>query len=132
AVRLGLLLSGRDFQRAGGGLQISASMRNSSFSVRHERIHFQHQEEISDGKDGDEKEGGLPFPHWICQPYVRPAPKPPMTNGTHQESQVRKVCQKRALEDSDKAAEGLSKNKQKKRSRNPNKNFCPELKREFT
>ncbi|KAK5600709.1 tRNA-dihydrouridine(16/17) synthase [NAD(P)(+)]-like protein [Crenichthys baileyi] len=89
------------------------------------------QEEISDGKDGDEKDGGLPFPHWICQPYVRPAPKPPITNGTCQESQVRKVCQKRALEDSDKAAEGLSKNKQKKRSRNPNKNFCTELKPKY-
>lgn len=31
------------------------------------------QEEIAKGKDTEEKEGSLPFPHWICQPYVRPA-----------------------------------------------------------
>jgi len=37
---------------------------------------------------------------------------------------------KRALEDSDEATDALSKNKQKKRSRNPNKNFCAEQKRE--
>ncbi|KAM4716685.1 LOW QUALITY PROTEIN: tRNA-dihydrouridine(16/17) synthase [NAD(P)(+)]-like [Anableps anableps] len=89
------------------------------------------QQEI-DGKDGEEKEWSLPLPHWICQPYVRPPPKPPVTNGTCQDSKVRStVCQKRALEESDSAAEGLSKNKQKKRSRNPNKNFCPELKPKF-
>lgn len=41
------------------------------------------------------------------------------------------VCQKRALEEADGAAETLSKNKQKKRSRNPNKNFSPEQKREL-
>uniref|UniRef100_A0A3B5LUE1 tRNA-dihydrouridine(16/17) synthase [NAD(P)(+)]-like n=1 Tax=Xiphophorus couchianus TaxID=32473 RepID=A0A3B5LUE1_9TELE len=78
------------------------------------------QEEIS---GGDEKDGGLPLPHWICQPYVRPP---------CQEAEVRStVCQKRALEDSDRTAEGLSKNKLKKRSRNPNKNFCPELKPKY-
>uniref|UniRef100_A0A3B5RBM7 tRNA-dihydrouridine(16/17) synthase [NAD(P)(+)]-like n=1 Tax=Xiphophorus maculatus TaxID=8083 RepID=A0A3B5RBM7_XIPMA len=49
-----------------------------------------------------------------------------------QEAEVRStVCQKRALEDSDRTAEGLSKNKLKKRSRNPNKNFCPELKPKY-
>lgn len=30
------------------------------------------QEEIAQGKDVEKKDGGLPFPHWICQPYVRP------------------------------------------------------------
>ncbi|XP_038123509.1 tRNA-dihydrouridine(16/17) synthase [NAD(P)(+)]-like [Cyprinodon tularosa] len=90
------------------------------------------QEEISDGKEGEGREGGLPFPHWICQPYVRPPPKPAVTNGSCQESEVKStVRQKRALEDSDRPAEGLSKNKQKKRSRNPNKNFSPELKPKY-
>ncbi|XP_054891599.1 tRNA-dihydrouridine(16/17) synthase [NAD(P)(+)]-like [Poeciliopsis prolifica] len=87
------------------------------------------QEEIS---GGDEKDGGLPLPHWICQPYVRPPPKPAVTNGSCQEAEVRSTaCQKRSLEVSDGAAEGLSKNKLKKRSRNPNKNFSPELKPKY-
>ncbi|XP_044037986.1 tRNA-dihydrouridine(16/17) synthase [NAD(P)(+)]-like isoform X3 [Siniperca chuatsi] len=90
------------------------------------------QEEIAKGKDVEEKEGGLPLPHWICQPYVRPAPKEPVANGTSQGSEVKKtMCQKRALEDSDGIADTLSKNKQKKRSRNPNKNFCPEQKPKY-
>lgn len=58
-------------------------------------------------------------------------PKEPVANGNSQGSELKKtVCQKRALEDSDGTADTLSKNKQKKRSRNPNKNFCPEQKRE--
>lgn len=58
-------------------------------------------------------------------------PKEPVANGNSQGSEVKKtVCQKRALEDSDGTADRLSKNKQKKRSRNPKKNFCPEQKRE--
>ncbi|XP_068587614.1 tRNA-dihydrouridine(16/17) synthase [NAD(P)(+)]-like isoform X2 [Cebidichthys violaceus] len=90
------------------------------------------QEEIARGKDAGETEGGLPFPHWICQPYVRPAPKEPVANGNSQGPEVKKaVCQKRALEDSDATADTLSKNKQKKRSRNPHKNFCPEHKPKY-
>uniref|UniRef100_A0AAQ4PHP0 tRNA-dihydrouridine(16/17) synthase [NAD(P)(+)]-like n=1 Tax=Gasterosteus aculeatus aculeatus TaxID=481459 RepID=A0AAQ4PHP0_GASAC len=89
------------------------------------------QEEIAKGKDTEEKEGSLPFPHWICQPYVRPAPKEPVVNGDSQISEVKKaVCQKRALED-DAVNDTLSKNKQKKRSRNPHKNFCPEHKPKY-
>lgn len=58
-------------------------------------------------------------------------PKEPLTNGNSQGSVVKKTgCQKRALEDLDGAGDTLSNNKQKKRSRNPNKNFCPEQKRE--
>lgn len=60
------------------------------------------------------------------------SPKEPVANENSQISEVKKtVCQKRALEDSDGAGETLSKNKQKKRSRNPNKNFSPEQKREL-
>lgn len=64
--------------------------------------------------------------------FVTNSPKEPLANGNSQTSQVKKtVCQKRALEDSDTTGETLSKNKQKKRSRNPNKNFSPEQKREL-
>ncbi|XP_037545311.1 tRNA-dihydrouridine(16/17) synthase [NAD(P)(+)]-like [Nematolebias whitei] len=90
------------------------------------------QEEIAEGKNGRENVSDLPFPHWICQPYVRPAPKQPITNGTCQRSTVKQtVCQKRLLEDEDGAADTLSKNKQKKRSRNPNKNFSPDQKPKY-
>ncbi|KAF3699543.1 tRNA-dihydrouridine(16/17) synthase [NAD(P)(+)]-like [Channa argus] len=89
------------------------------------------QEEITKGNNVNEK-GNLPFPHWICQPYVRPLPKEPVANVNSQSSEVKKsVCQKRALEDSDGSADTLSKNKQKKRSRNPNKNFCPTQKPKY-
>lgn len=58
-------------------------------------------------------------------------PKETVANGNCQGSEVKKtVRQKRALEDSDGPADTLSKNKQKKRSRNPNKNFSPQQKRE--
>lgn len=30
------------------------------------------QEDISRQKEGEEPSGGLPFFHWICQPYLRP------------------------------------------------------------
>lgn len=64
--------------------------------------------------------------------FVSCSPKEPVPNGNSQTSEVKKtVCQKRALEDSDGAGETLSRNKQKKRSRNPNKNFSPEQKREL-
>ncbi|XP_054616598.1 tRNA-dihydrouridine(16/17) synthase [NAD(P)(+)]-like isoform X3 [Dunckerocampus dactyliophorus] len=89
------------------------------------------QDEIAKGKD-TEKESSLPFPHWICQPYVRPPPKDPAAKGNGQESEAKKtVCQKRVLEDSDGATQTLSKNKLKKRSRNPNKNFCPDQKPKY-
>lgn len=30
------------------------------------------QEDMSRQKEGEEPPGGLPFFHWICQPYFRP------------------------------------------------------------
>ncbi|KAM9780398.1 tRNA-dihydrouridine(16/17) synthase [NAD(P)(+)]-like [Neosynchiropus ocellatus] len=88
------------------------------------------QEEIAKEKDVDLQEGVLPFPHWICQPYVRPPPKEPIANG--QCPLVKRTqCQKRALENSEPTTESLSKNKQKKRSRNPNKNFNSEQKPKY-
>ncbi|CAG5986559.1 unnamed protein product, partial [Menidia menidia] len=90
------------------------------------------QEEMAKAQGVEEKEGGLPFPHWICQPYVRPVPKQPGVNSTGQNSEGKKTgSQKRALEDLDEAADNLSKNQQKKRSRNPHKNFCPEQKPKY-
>ncbi|KAI9515009.1 tRNA-dihydrouridine(16/17) synthase [NAD(P)(+)]-like protein, partial [Dissostichus eleginoides] len=92
------------------------------------------QEEIANGKGGEEKKSSLPFPHWICQPYIRPVPMPqePVPYGNKRGPEVMKaMCQKRALEDSDGTADQLSKNKQKKKSRNPNKNFCVEQKPKY-
>uniref|UniRef100_A0A1A8JI63 tRNA-dihydrouridine(16/17) synthase [NAD(P)(+)]-like n=1 Tax=Nothobranchius kuhntae TaxID=321403 RepID=A0A1A8JI63_NOTKU len=90
------------------------------------------QEEMANRKDVEDKEGNIPLPHWICQPYIRPAPKQLTTNGSAQGSELRKmVCQKRSLEDLDGAAEVLSKNKQKKKSRNPHKNFCTQQKPKY-
>lgn len=60
-------------------------------------------------------------------------PKDPVSNGQSRggsDGTKTAVCQKRALEDPEGAADTLSKNKQKKRSRNPHKNFCSEQKRE--
>uniref|UniRef100_A0A671M6N8 tRNA-dihydrouridine(16/17) synthase [NAD(P)(+)]-like n=1 Tax=Sinocyclocheilus anshuiensis TaxID=1608454 RepID=A0A671M6N8_9TELE len=74
---------------------------------------------------------GLPFPHWICQPYVRPPPKDPNTENGQRASETKAVSAKRALEDSDAPNDSLSKNKQKKKARNPHKNFCPELKSKY-
>ncbi|XP_029914524.1 tRNA-dihydrouridine(16/17) synthase [NAD(P)(+)]-like [Myripristis murdjan] len=122
-------------------LQIHQDLREELAKVKNlesladvsKQLRLRCQEEIAKGKDVEQKEGTLPFPHWICQPYVRPVPKEPVANGNSQGSEVKKktVCQKRALEDSDGTGETLSKNKQKKKSRNPNKNFCPEQKPKY-
>ncbi|XP_044153256.1 tRNA-dihydrouridine(16/17) synthase [NAD(P)(+)]-like [Bufo gargarizans] len=83
------------------------------------------QEEISAVKEGAAVSGDLPFPHWICQPYVRPPPKDLLK----EENGVRV---KRALEDEeDGNCEQLSKNKQKKKLRNPNKSYDPSVKPKY-
>ncbi|XP_046893926.1 tRNA-dihydrouridine(16/17) synthase [NAD(P)(+)]-like isoform X3 [Hypomesus transpacificus] len=92
------------------------------------------QEEIARGEEAGQR-GGLPFPHWICQPYVRPPPKEAVGDGAKEEAKA--ACHKRALEDSDgdggadADADALSKNKLKKKARNPHKNFCPEHKPKY-
>uniref|UniRef100_A0A1A7XS06 tRNA-dihydrouridine(16/17) synthase [NAD(P)(+)]-like n=2 Tax=Iconisemion striatum TaxID=60296 RepID=A0A1A7XS06_9TELE len=121
-------------------LQIHQDLREELAKVKNlqaladvsKQLKLRCQEEIANRKDVEDKECSLPFPHWICQPYIRPAPKQLAANGSTQGSELRKIaCQKRSLEDSDGAAEVLSKNKQKKRSRNPHKNFCPQQKPKY-
>ncbi|XP_055366845.1 tRNA-dihydrouridine(16/17) synthase [NAD(P)(+)]-like isoform X1 [Betta splendens] len=121
-------------------LQIHKDLREDLAKVKNlegladvsKQLRLRCQEHIANRKDVDDQDGSLPFPHWICQPYVRPVPKEPVANGNSQSSEVKKtVCQKRALEDSDGSTENLSKNKLKKRSRNPNKNFCPQHKSKY-
>lgn len=83
------------------------------------------QEEMANRKEGDESTRVLPFPHWICQPYVRPPPK----DAGKEESATRV---KRALEEEeDGNTEQLSKNKQKKKLRNPSKSFDPSVKPKY-
>uniref|UniRef100_A0A8C6XPA1 tRNA-dihydrouridine(16/17) synthase [NAD(P)(+)]-like n=2 Tax=Naja naja TaxID=35670 RepID=A0A8C6XPA1_NAJNA len=89
------------------------------------------QEEIAHLKEEEKPKGGLPFFHWICQPYLRPGPKetcnkiaPSGIEGT--------TRGKRALEEEeDGNSDSLSKNKQKKKLRNPNKSFDPSLKPKY-
>ncbi|XP_054077373.1 tRNA-dihydrouridine(16/17) synthase [NAD(P)(+)]-like isoform X1 [Rissa tridactyla] len=89
------------------------------------------QEEIANQKEGEKPKEGLPFFHWICQPYIRPGPKERCKeNGAS--GTEKGVRGKRALEEEeDGNAELLSKNKQKKKLRNPNKSFDPSLKPKY-
>ncbi|XP_071066953.1 tRNA-dihydrouridine(16/17) synthase [NAD(P)(+)]-like isoform X1 [Dasypus novemcinctus] len=79
------------------------------------------QEDASRQLEGEEPAGGLPFFHWVCQPYVRPGPG--------EGSKEKGVCSRRALESG--RPDVLSKNKQKKQLRNPRKTFDPSLKPKY-
>ncbi|XP_037666599.1 tRNA-dihydrouridine(16/17) synthase [NAD(P)(+)]-like isoform X2 [Choloepus didactylus] len=82
------------------------------------------QEDMSRQLEGDQPTGGLPLSHWVCQPYVRPGPR--------EGSKDSGGCSKRALEGEDgRGADVLSKNKQKKQLRNPQKTFDPSLKPKY-
>lgn len=82
------------------------------------------QEDMSRQKEGEKPTGGLPFFHWICQPYFRPGPK----EGNRENGAARS---KRALEEEEGSVDVLSKNKQKKQLRNPHKTFDPSLKPKY-
>ncbi|XP_058531567.1 tRNA-dihydrouridine(16/17) synthase [NAD(P)(+)]-like isoform X1 [Ochotona princeps] len=81
------------------------------------------QEDMARQEAGSQSAGDLPFSHWICQPYVRPGPRDGNTGpGTRS---------KRALEEEEGGSDSLSKNKQKKRLKNPHKSFDPSLKPKY-
>ncbi|XP_027034658.2 tRNA-dihydrouridine(16/17) synthase [NAD(P)(+)]-like [Tachysurus fulvidraco] len=114
-------------------LQIHQDLREDLAKAKNlagiEEVNRQLKQRCQEEMEKDESERrhtGLPFPHWICQPYVRPAPKDPSV-----ENGVKAASGKRALEDSDSSNDSLSKNKQKKKVRNPQKNFCPEFKPKY-
>ncbi|XP_066092325.1 tRNA-dihydrouridine(16/17) synthase [NAD(P)(+)]-like isoform X2 [Saccopteryx bilineata] len=81
-------------------------------------------EEDMSRQEGEEPSGGIPFFHWICQPYFRPGPK----EGSKENMGA---CSKRALEEEEGSMDILSKNKQKKQLRNPHKTFDPSLKPKY-
>ncbi|XP_040186721.1 tRNA-dihydrouridine(16/17) synthase [NAD(P)(+)]-like [Rana temporaria] len=83
------------------------------------------QEEMANKKEGDENTGDLPFPHWICQPYVRPPPKDPL------KEEIAMRAKRSLEEEEDGNTEQLSKNKQKKKQRNPNKIFDSSVKPKY-
>lgn len=82
------------------------------------------QEDMARQKEGEKPAGGLPFFHWICQPYFRPGPK----EGSKENGGA---GSKRALEEEEGSMDVLSKNKQKKQLRNPHKTFDPSLKPKY-
>ncbi|XP_041501821.1 tRNA-dihydrouridine(16/17) synthase [NAD(P)(+)]-like [Microtus oregoni] len=82
------------------------------------------QEDMSRQQEGVRPPGNLPTFHWICQPYIRPGPR----EGSKENSGGRS---KRALEEEEGSLDGLSKNKLKKRLRNPHKTFDPSLKPKY-
>lgn len=83
------------------------------------------QEDMSRQDLGDRPAGDVSVSHWICQPYFRPEPK----EGSQPSRGARS---KRALEEEEEGGpEVLSKNKQKKRLRNPHKTFDPSLKPKY-
>ncbi|MBZ3888309.1 tRNA-dihydrouridine(16/17) synthase [NAD(P)(+)]-like [Sciurus carolinensis] len=79
-------------------------------------------EDMSRQEEGARPTGDLPFFHWICQPCVRPGKSTKESSGGRS---------KRALEEEEGSTDGLSKNKQKKQLRNPNKTFDPSLKPKY-
>ncbi|XP_028842588.1 tRNA-dihydrouridine(16/17) synthase [NAD(P)(+)]-like isoform X2 [Denticeps clupeoides] len=96
-----------------------------------EQLKHRCQDEIAKDEKGQDHLTGLLFPHWICQPYVRPPPKEPGTENGRKGIEVKAVSAKRAREDTDCSTDSLSKNKLKKKARNPHKNFCPEQKPKY-
>ncbi|XP_065271761.1 tRNA-dihydrouridine(16/17) synthase [NAD(P)(+)]-like isoform X2 [Emys orbicularis] len=126
------LTAGVTLTLLGGNLLVSYALDLCSCSLGTcGDVKFHEREEIANQKEGEKPKGGLPFFHWICQPYVRPGPKEMCKeNGTSgSEGGMRG---KRALEDEDDGnADILSKNKQKKKLRNPNKRFDPSLKPKY-
>ncbi|KAM3848188.1 LOW QUALITY PROTEIN: tRNA-dihydrouridine(16/17) synthase [NAD(P)(+)]-like [Vipera latastei] len=73
------------------------------------------QKEIAHLKEDEKPKRGLPFFHWICQPYLRPGPKETCNKNVPSgiEGSTRG---KRALEDEeDGSSDSLFKNKQKKK-----------------
>ncbi|KAM8785579.1 tRNA-dihydrouridine(16/17) synthase [NAD(P)(+)]-like isoform 3-T3 [Rhynchonycteris naso] len=82
------------------------------------------EEDMSRQKEGEEPSGGVPFFHWVCQPYFRAGPK----EGSKENMGA---CSKRALEEEEGSMDILSKNKQKKQLRNPHKTFDPSLKPKY-
>ncbi|TRY59622.1 hypothetical protein DNTS_003896 [Danionella cerebrum] len=78
--------------------ELAKAKNLSGISEINRQLKQRSQDEMAKDKS-DWHQTGLPFPHWICQPYVRPTPKDPNSENEQTNHESKIVSVKRPLED---------------------------------